>query len=128
MKVKKHCILFTLDAPSSAVFTGSDGQVLENAPVNLTCSSTDGQPAPTLEISRGGSVLKTGSSPLEYAFSLTGAEDGAEYKCNASNRAGSAVASQTFSVISESKSFKNVWLQPHQSYAILGVKGRTVQA
>ena len=74
---------------------------VENVPVTLMCTSNGGKPTPQLVITRDGSTLPTGSSPLSYTFSLTTADEGAVFICNATNFVDTVTTSQSFTIASK---------------------------
>ncbi|XP_074645941.1 synaptogenesis protein syg-2-like [Tubulanus polymorphus] len=71
--------------PSSVTLQGPTSPVQESASVDLTCTTTGGNPEPNLAITRtpGGSTVKKGVSPLTYSTSVNKTDNQAEYQCTA---------------------------------------------
>ena len=93
--------LYISAPPTSAAITGSDGSERTVQSITLRCTSTGGSPAPTLTFKKGGAILATGSSPLDYSMVTAASDDGAVYVCEAQNGAGSVSDSVTFSLSCE---------------------------
>uniref|UniRef100_A0AAX7VVF5 Ig-like domain-containing protein n=1 Tax=Astatotilapia calliptera TaxID=8154 RepID=A0AAX7VVF5_ASTCA len=81
--------------------TGPDEELVEGRHVTFSCLS-DGAPAPALVLSRNGMELQrikpATSSPLTFTFSPILLEHSDLYRCEASNKYGSEVASHSITV------------------------------
>ncbi|XP_074644103.1 nephrin-like isoform X2 [Tubulanus polymorphus] len=71
--------------PSSVTLQGPTSPVHESTSIAIRCTSTGGNPIPTLAITRtpGDSTVKRGVSPLKYSKSVTKTDNQAEYQCTA---------------------------------------------
>ena len=78
--------------------TGSDGFVTEEDLVGLSCTSTGGHPSPTTFITREGTILSSGPSPISHTFTASAADHNAVYFCYAENSAGNKTTSLSFDV------------------------------
>ena len=83
-------MIILLDPPDMALFSGTASDVSPSSNVALTCTSTGGDPPPTVLISKNGVEVESGPSPLTHSFTTEILDDGAEFLCNASNSAGEA--------------------------------------
>ena len=106
----KSLYLRTTEPPTSVSVTGNAGTYANGATVSLTCAVAGGIPAPTLQWSRSGSTL---SGETGTGLSFTGsASTGGDYRCTATNSAGSLTSSPATVIINrEFKSHRPCVLQ-----------------